>query len=153
MCSMPSHPAPTPAVAGPDAAAVDVTRGELIRRLEVVVLDTPGVASLVPSMSSALNRLRLRALPRAKPSVQGDGPEGDARYEQPNLTGDGISLKLRSDAVTATFDITVAASASALATAVAVRRAASRVLETTHPGRHIVLVNVLGREPSTTTET
>ncbi len=129
-----------------------VTEAELVRQLQPVVKDTPGVASLVPSAKTALDRLRLsrvasRSASRADAGSANSVGTGRADQAEPDTSGDGITVTLDGDTVAAVLDITVTATASVLATALAVHSAAAQVLRRTYPGRHTVTVNVLGFDP------
>ncbi len=131
---------------------------ELVRRLQLVVTNTAGVASLVPSMKTALDRLRRSRGPSSTPSQAGpdngdnnDGAIGRTDQGGSDTSGDGITLTLNRDTVGAVLDITVSASASVLATALAVHTAAAQVLEHGYRGPHSVTVNVLGLDRETPT--
>lgn len=120
----------------PHAPQLAVSTGDLAHHLHTVVLDIPGVATLVPTMTTALSRLRRR---RSRGRSDDDERHLDT-------SRDGVSVTVDEDAVTAVLDITVASTAPVLATALAVRSAAMTALESAHPGAYTVRVNVLGLE-------
>jgi hypothetical protein len=128
---------PTDTVGVPRDLGSDLSLRDLAHHLHDVVLGTPGVATLVPTMSSALGRLHRRPRPEER------GRDSSA---------DGVSLTSGEDAVTVVIDITVASTVSVLDTALAVRSAAVTLLESTHAGTHTVRVNVLGLEVGRTDE-
>jgi hypothetical protein len=123
-----------------------MTTSEIVPRLRAAVLDTPGVASLVPTMASALSRLRLHrgARPNERHVHDGRSPAGAA---EPGTAGDGITVALDHGSVTAVLDITVTSTTSVLQTALAVRSATAAVLGAAHPGPYTIRVNVLGLDP------
>jgi hypothetical protein len=102
----------------------------LARQLHDVALGIPGVVTLVPTMSSALSRLR--------PRPAADRPDRDR-------SPDGVSVSVEDGAVAAVIDITVAPSASVLTTAQAVHAAAVSALGVRFEAL-VVRVNVLGLE-------
>ncbi|MEP6651080.1 MAG: hypothetical protein ABJA74_14405 [Lapillicoccus sp.] len=139
-----------------DSAAVDVgmanpvnvgvpTKAEIVEQLEQAVLGIAGVVRLVPSLKDAISRLRTMR------------PSGSQRSEpNPHRTGDGITLTITDDAVTAVLVVSVRARTSVLDTALAVQAAAAGVLDAAYPDenprhpahrRHAVRVNVLSLEP------
>ena len=109
---------------------------DLARHLHDVVLAIPGVATLVPTMTTALSRLRRGRLPA----------KNDDHERRSDLAADGVSVTIDEDAVTAVIDITVAAPDSVLATAQAVHAAAVTTLSSAQATAPIVRVNVLGLE-------
>lgn len=132
------------------------THAQLVTQLHLAVSGTPGVASLVPSMATALNRLHQASAmtptsstadSRSSERTSPEPDEGGATDGGPDTPTDGISLTLAGQAVAVVLDIRAVNTASVLATALAVHAAASNVLELTHPGRHTVTVNVLGLDP------
>lgn len=156
----------------PPAPAVAVSADELTAGLQPVVLAVPGVASLVPTMTTALGRLRLhRGRPvtrsstarteypeptttrsRAAHTVSGasgrvsGGVSGRVGDGGPAATGEGIAVTVKDGAVTVVIDITVTSTTSVLATAVAVRSAAAHAVQAAHHGQFTINVNVLDRD-------
>lgn len=134
-----------------------VTKAELGRRLRRAVEGTAGVASLVPSMTTALNRLRLgRATAAPLPTAVTGSDSGNTTSEHASdraehselvTSEDGITVALEGGTMTAVLDIRATTATSVLATALAVHAAATEVLECACPGGHSVTVNVLGLDP------
>lgn len=142
----PAHRAPG-TTNGPQTEPVpgpSMTAAELAARLQPVVKDATGVATLVPSLTTALSRLQLGRGPAPTENTDRDHADRSSGGSATDTSRDGVTVTLDGDTATAVLDITVTTAASVLATALAVHAAATRVLETTHPGRHTVTVNVLG---------
>jgi hypothetical protein len=121
------------------------------------VLDIPGVASLVPNVTTALKRLRIHQIVRTKQSrTRNDSNTADrksGREGDPDTSGDGITVTIEDDDVTVILDVIVTSTTSVLDTAIAIRSAAENRLEATHPARCTVKVNVLAIEPTPPSQT
>lgn len=137
-----TDPAPVPHAPHPAT-----TTDDLVRHLQQVVLDTPRVATLVPTMTTAFTRLRRRR--QTRPNQPTSNNSSSSQRDREHLTpGDGVTVTVEGNAVTAVLDITVDPTASVLATALAVRSAAAAALEIAHAGAYTVKVNVLDLEAS-----
>ena len=127
----------------PHTPQLATTTDDLVRHLQQVVLDTPRVATLVPTMTTAFTRLRLRRRTLTNQLTSDSSRQRDREHLTP---GDGVTVTVEGNAVTAVLDITVDPTDSVLVTALAVRSAAAAALEIAHPGAYTVKVNVLDLE-------
>lgn len=139
-----AHPVPEPhSVPSPPP----LTEVSIEQRLHGVVVGIAGVGSLVPSMKTAVQRLRhnsTSAPTRPAAVLAGNSASQRPGHPDPDASGDGITVTLHGGAVTAVLDITAVPTVSVLHTALAVHSAALKMLNSMHAGRHTVRVNVLG---------
>lgn len=139
-----AHPVPEP---HPVPSPPPLTEVSLEKRLHGVVVGIAGVGSLVPSMKTAVQRLRQdgsSAPTQPEAGVTDNSASQRPGHPDPDASGDGITVTLHGGAVTAVLDITAVPTASVLHTALAVHSAALKMLNSIHAGRHTVRVNVLG---------